>query len=68
LVNASLKKSFLQKPFENIFENPLMQEFYENVFLKKNPHCGGRSILRIAFKNPFVLKRKPCSNRNKDTT
>jgi hypothetical protein len=32
LANASLKKSLLQKPFQKICENPLMQEFYGNGF------------------------------------
>jgi hypothetical protein len=35
LANASLRKRFLQKPFENICKNPLMQEFYENGFFKE---------------------------------
>jgi hypothetical protein len=53
LANASLRKRFLQKPFENICKNPSMQEFYENGFLKKNPPCGGSSFLRIVFKKPY---------------
>jgi hypothetical protein len=66
LENASLKKRFLQKPFEKICKNPLMQEFYENGLEKEKPTLRWKKLSQNSFQKPLFSKRKPCRNHNKD--
>jgi hypothetical protein len=53
LANASLKKRFLQKPFEKICQNPLMQEFYENGFKKERTTLRWKKLSHNSFEKPL---------------